>query len=65
MSHKTDSGPVDRTRINMNDPFEVRYWSKELEISGSQLKVVANKVGEDVNAIRHELATTKNKAWQL
>jgi hypothetical protein len=64
-SYKTDSGPVDRTRINMNDPFEVRYWSKKLGISGSQLKAVASKVGEETNAIRQELSTSENKSWQL
>jgi hypothetical protein len=64
-SHKTDSGPVDRTRVNVNDPFELRYWSKELGISASQLKAVIKIVGEGTDPIRRELATAKNKAWQL
>jgi hypothetical protein len=64
-SHNVDSGPVDRTRINMNNPFEVRYWSKQLGVSGSQLKAVVKKVGEETDAIRRELATRQNKSWQL
>ena len=64
-THNLDSGPVDRSRINMNEPFEVRYWSKELGVSASQLKAVVKKVGEDTNAIREELATRQNKSWQL
>ena len=64
-THRMDSGPVDRTRINMNEPFEVRYWSKELGVSVSQLKAVVKKVGEETDAIRQELATHANKAWQV
>jgi hypothetical protein len=64
-SHNMDSGPVDRARINMNNPFEVRYWSKELGVSASQLKAVVKKVGEETDAIRKELATRQNKSWQL
>ena len=63
-SHRMDSGPVDRTRINMNDPFEVRYWSKELGISVAQLEAVVRIVGDDTKAIREELATRKNQSWQ-
>lgn len=64
-SNKIDSGPVDRTSINMNEPFEVRYWSKELGVSGSQLKAVVKKVGSETSAIRRELATIGNKSWQV
>ena len=63
-SNRIDSGPTDRTRINMNEPFEVRYWSKELGVSLSQLKAVAGKVGPTTDAIRQELAARGNKSWQ-
>ena len=63
-SNRIDSGPVDRTSINMNEPFEVRYWSKELGVSGSQLKALAKKVGTETSAIRDELAKQGNKSWQ-
>ena len=65
MSFHTDSGPVDRTRINMNEPFEVRYWSKELRVSAAQLKAVVKKVGDGTDAIRGELTAVNNKAWRL
>jgi hypothetical protein len=64
-SNRTDSGPTDRTSINMNEPFEVRYWSKELGISQAQLKAVVVKVGETTDAVRHELASLGNRKWQL
>jgi hypothetical protein len=64
-SNRIDSGPVDRTNINMNEPFEVRYWSKELGVSASQLKAVVQKVGSEMTAVRQELATLGNKSWQI
>jgi hypothetical protein len=32
-------GPPDPSRINLNQPWEVRYWSKELNVSEEQLRV--------------------------
>jgi hypothetical protein len=61
---RNDSGPRDRTTINMNEAFEVRYWSKELGISLAQLKSVVDKVGSSTEAIRAELASRGNRAWQ-
>ena len=63
-TNRNDSGPTDRTSINMNEPFEVRYWSKELGISTQQLKSVVGKVGSLTDDIRKELASRGNRAWQ-
>jgi hypothetical protein len=63
-SNRNDSGPVDRTSINMNEPFEVRYWSKELGVSLAQLKAVVSKVGAGTDAIRQELDSRGNRPWQ-
>ena len=63
-SSRNDSGPRDRSSINLNEPFELRYWSKELGISLQQLKAIASKVGPSIVAIRHELASGAHKAWQ-
>jgi hypothetical protein len=62
-SNRNDSGPRDRTSINMNDPFEVRYWSKELGVSLNQLKAIVGKVGSGTDAIRAELGSRANRAW--
>jgi hypothetical protein len=64
MSQRNDSGPMDRTNINMNEPFEVRYWSKELGVSTAQLKAVVGKVGSETEAIRKELDSGGNRPWQ-
>jgi hypothetical protein len=63
--NRNDSGPTDRTTINMNEPFEVRYWSKELGVSQSQLRALAAKVGPTTDAMRQELASRSNKTWQV
>jgi hypothetical protein len=64
VSNRHDSGPRDRTSINMNEPYEVRYWHKEQGISNAQLKQVVDKVGSGTDAIRQELASQGNRAWQ-
>ena len=48
----------------MNEPSGVRYWSKELGVSGSRLKALVKKVGAETSTIRHELAIQGNKSWQ-
>ena len=61
---ENESGPQDRTSINMNDGFEVRYWSKELGISQQQLKAIVGKAGTMLKDIRVELATLGPRAWR-
>jgi hypothetical protein len=63
-TNRNDSGPRDRSSINMNEPFEVRYWSKELGISLEQLKALVHKVGPAPDAIRQELDSPDNRPWQ-
>ena len=62
--NRNDSGPRDRTSIDMNEPFEVRYWSKELGVSVAQLRALVDKVGAQTEAIRQELASRGNRPWQ-
>jgi hypothetical protein len=62
--NRNDSGPRDRTNINMNEGFEVRYWSKELGVSLEQLKSIVQKVGTLTSDIRQELASRGNRPWR-
>jgi hypothetical protein len=48
-------GPADRSKINMNEDYEVKYWTKELGISKDKLQKVVNKVGSSADAVRKEL----------
>ena len=46
----------DRSKINMNEDYEVRYWTKHLKVSKEELQRIINKVGNSAAAVRKELA---------
>ena len=46
----------DRSKINMNQIHEVRYWTKHFNISTEELLKAIEKVGNSAAAIRKELA---------
>jgi len=45
----------DRSKINMNEDYEVKYWAKELGVTRSELQRVVDKVGNAAAAVRKEL----------
>jgi hypothetical protein len=45
----------DRSKINMLEPMEVKYWSKRLGVDKQQLRVVVDRVGNSAAAVRKEL----------
>jgi 3-oxoacyl-[acyl-carrier-protein] synthase III len=49
-------GSQDRSKINMHEPHEVRYWTKHLNVSKEQLQKAVDKVGNSAAAVRKELA---------
>lgn len=38
-------GTPDRSRINVNEPWEIQYWTKALGVSEQQLRTAVSKVG--------------------
>ena len=50
-----DRGPRDRTRVNVDEDWERRYWTNELGVSEEQLRKAVQKVGASVDAVRKEL----------
>jgi len=50
-------GQPDRSKINMHEDHEVKYWTKELGVSKEELQRVVDKVGNSAAAVRKELAT--------
>jgi hypothetical protein len=42
----------DRSKINMHDPFEVKYWTRELDVDKEQLRKLVDKVGNAAAAVR-------------
>jgi hypothetical protein len=48
-------GPQDRSKINMHEDYEVKYWCKHLGVSPSELQKVVEKVGNAAKAVEKEL----------
>lgn len=61
---RDNRGPRDRSRIDIGDDDEVRYWSRTLGVTPEQLRAVVQAVGSDVDTVRANIAsasTTSNK----
>ncbi|MGN6589678.1 MAG: DUF3606 domain-containing protein [Sphingomicrobium sp.] len=48
-------GPADRSRINVNEPWEVRWWTQELRVTETQLREAVRQVGVSAAAVRQRL----------
>jgi hypothetical protein len=53
---KSNRGQPDRSKINMHEDYEVKYWTKELGVDKEQLQKLVDKVGNSAAAVRKELA---------
>ena len=53
--NKTNRGEPDRSRINMDEDYEVKYWTKHLDVSREELQRAVDKVGNSASAVRKEL----------
>ena len=52
---KANRGSPDRDRIDMNDPDEVRNWTKSLGVSKEQLEEAVRAVGSVASKVRQHL----------
>ena len=55
MDNLTKKDQRDRSKINMHEDYEVKYWTKELGVSKDELQKVVDKVGNSAAAVRKEL----------
>jgi hypothetical protein len=53
---KANRGQPDRSKIDMSDDSEVRYWTKHLGISREELQRAIDRVGNSAAAVRKQLA---------
>ena len=51
----TNRGPQDRTRVNVNEEHELRYWTDALGVSAERLRAAVDRVGVSAEAVRQEL----------
>jgi hypothetical protein len=40
-----DRGPADRTRVNVNEDYEVRYWANKWGVSEAELRAAVARAG--------------------
>ena len=50
-----NAGPQDRSRINVHEEWELRYWTEELGVSKERLAEIVKEVGPTVAAVRQRL----------
>ena len=52
---KKKPGGQDRTRINVNEDYELRDWSKKFGVTKDELKKAVAKVGTSAEAVKKHL----------
>ena len=52
---RSKRGPQDRSRINLSEDYEVRYWSKKFKVTPDLLRAAVEKVGNTADAVEKEL----------
>lgn len=50
-------GPQDRSRINVEEEWECRYWSEKLGVTDDQLREAVHQVGTSVDDVTAYLQT--------
>jgi hypothetical protein len=51
----TKKGPQDRSRISVNEKYELEYWSKRFGVSEDALRSAVKQVGNSVEAVERHL----------
>ncbi|SHN13700.1 DUF3606 domain-containing protein [Rhizobacter sp. OV335] len=60
MDDKSKAGGQDRTRINANEDYEVRNWSKKFGVSAEQLRAAVKAVGSNAKDVEAHLKQGKS-----
>jgi Protein of unknown function (DUF3606) len=55
MDNLTKRSHPDRSKINMGEDFEVKYWTKALGVDRDTLRKAVDKVGNSAAAVRKQL----------
>jgi hypothetical protein len=50
-----EGGPRDRSRVDVNESWELRYWSDKFGVSHETLKGIVKKVGDRVEDVEREI----------
>ena len=52
---KTKRDRPDRSKINMNEDYEVKYWTRHFGVTHYELRRAVDRVGNSVAAVRKQL----------
>lgn len=55
MDNKEKVGNPDRDRINVNEDYELQYWSEKFGVSRDELKKAVEAVGTTTKAVQEYL----------
>lgn len=55
MDDKSNTGSPDRDRINLEEDYEVRHWTKALGVSEEELRAAVAAAGSTADAVRRHL----------
>ena len=52
---RSQRGPADRSRVNIHEDYEVRYWREKWGVTREQLTSAVNEAGVSVQAVAAQL----------
>lgn len=58
---KTKAGGQDRSRVNVNEDYELRYWTERFGVSAEALRAAVEQVGTSVDAVERRLKAVATK----
>ena len=56
---KTNRGAQDRSRVNVHEDYEVRYWTKKWSVSKEQLVEAVHQAGVLADAVARQLGKSQ------
>jgi hypothetical protein len=56
---KTQTGGADRKRIDVNEDYELRDWSRKFNVTPDKLKEAVQAVGTSADAVEKHLRSGK------
>jgi hypothetical protein len=58
---KDNTGSPDRDRINVNEAYELRDWSKKFGVTEDQLKAAVKAVGDQASKVEAHLGSRSGR----
>jgi hypothetical protein len=56
---RSNSGPQDASRINVNEQYELDYWSRKFGVTAEELRLAVQEVGVMADAVEQHLSYTR------